>query len=248
MSCCSSSWGSRTMWEAGAAGGASEQTPISCGRRANRRWQPRRRAVDDADEDPRRRSDDGADRCAGVCGVRGSAGRPCRAEDADALPKIVRLSPIPVIADIHFNASLALKAVEGRCCCCTDQSRQHRRPGQGRAGREGGEAGGDPDADRRQLRLAAEASCCGPRAGRPGRGAGRGGPRGGEAARGARLPRLQDLRQVEPRPDDDPCLSDACPRRCRTPSTSASRRRARPFSGAIKSAGRHGYAARRRHR
>src|ERR671936_2420211 len=34
-------------------------------------------------------------------------------EDAAALPKIVRLSPLPVIADIHFNASLALKAVEG---------------------------------------------------------------------------------------------------------------------------------------
>ncbi len=33
-------------------------------------------------------------------------------EDAEALSKIVRLSPIPVIADIHFNASLALKAIE----------------------------------------------------------------------------------------------------------------------------------------
>src|SRR4029079_15595306 len=33
-------------------------------------------------------------------------------EDAAALSKIVRLSPIPVIADIHFNASLALKAVD----------------------------------------------------------------------------------------------------------------------------------------
>ena len=33
-------------------------------------------------------------------------------EDAEALPKIVRFSPIPVIADIHFNASLALKAIE----------------------------------------------------------------------------------------------------------------------------------------
>ncbi len=32
-------------------------------------------------------------------------------EDAAALPKLVRLSPIPVIADIHFNASLALKAI-----------------------------------------------------------------------------------------------------------------------------------------
>jgi (E)-4-hydroxy-3-methylbut-2-enyl-diphosphate synthase len=33
-------------------------------------------------------------------------------EDAEALKKIVYLSPIPVIADIHFNASLALKAIE----------------------------------------------------------------------------------------------------------------------------------------
>src|SRR5688500_12779431 len=33
-------------------------------------------------------------------------------EDANALARIVRLSPIPVIADIHFNASLALKAIE----------------------------------------------------------------------------------------------------------------------------------------
>jgi (E)-4-hydroxy-3-methylbut-2-enyl-diphosphate synthase len=33
-------------------------------------------------------------------------------EDAEALSKIVRFSPIPVIADIHFNASLALKAIE----------------------------------------------------------------------------------------------------------------------------------------
>jgi (E)-4-hydroxy-3-methylbut-2-enyl-diphosphate synthase len=33
-------------------------------------------------------------------------------EDAEALRKIVYLSPLPVIADIHFNASLALKAIE----------------------------------------------------------------------------------------------------------------------------------------
>ena len=35
-----------------------------------------------------------------------------KTEDAIALKKIVKLSPIPVIADIHFNASLALKAIE----------------------------------------------------------------------------------------------------------------------------------------
>src|SRR5436189_1807029 len=33
-------------------------------------------------------------------------------EDAEALPAIIRFSPLPVIADIHFNASLALKAID----------------------------------------------------------------------------------------------------------------------------------------
>ena len=33
-------------------------------------------------------------------------------EDAEALRKIVRFSPLPVIADIHFNASLALKSID----------------------------------------------------------------------------------------------------------------------------------------
>src|ERR1700755_3568487 len=35
-----------------------------------------------------------------------------KTEDAEALGKIVRFSPVPIIADIHFNASLALKATE----------------------------------------------------------------------------------------------------------------------------------------
>src|SRR5881275_377763 len=35
-----------------------------------------------------------------------------KSEDAEALPKLVRFSPIPVIADIHFNASLALRAID----------------------------------------------------------------------------------------------------------------------------------------
>jgi (E)-4-hydroxy-3-methylbut-2-enyl-diphosphate synthase len=35
-----------------------------------------------------------------------------KTEDAEALQKIVYLSPLPVIADIHFNASLALKSIE----------------------------------------------------------------------------------------------------------------------------------------
>src|SRR5437660_6454477 len=35
-------------------------------------------------------------------------------EDAEALPRIVKLSPLPVIADIHFNASLALRAIDAK--------------------------------------------------------------------------------------------------------------------------------------
>src|SRR5215475_7405510 len=35
-----------------------------------------------------------------------------KTEDAEALGRIVRFSPVPVIADIHFNASLALKAID----------------------------------------------------------------------------------------------------------------------------------------
>jgi (E)-4-hydroxy-3-methylbut-2-enyl-diphosphate synthase len=35
-----------------------------------------------------------------------------KTEDAEALRSIVRLSPLPIIADIHFNASLALKAID----------------------------------------------------------------------------------------------------------------------------------------
>lgn len=37
--------------------------------------------------------------------------------DANALPEIVKFSPLPVVADIHFNASLALKAIEANVAC-----------------------------------------------------------------------------------------------------------------------------------
>src|SRR5947207_15738603 len=36
-----------------------------------------------------------------------------KTEDAEALSRLVRLSPIPVIADVHFNASLARPATDG---------------------------------------------------------------------------------------------------------------------------------------
>src|SRR5919106_862473 len=40
-----------------------------------------------------------------------------REKDADALRTIVRDSPIPVIADIHFNHTLALKAIDAGAHC-----------------------------------------------------------------------------------------------------------------------------------
>ena len=40
-----------------------------------------------------------------------------REKDAEALKRIVRESPIPVIADIHFNYTLALKAIDAGAHC-----------------------------------------------------------------------------------------------------------------------------------
>ncbi|MDQ1373236.1 MAG: (E)-4-hydroxy-3-methylbut-2-enyl-diphosphate synthase, partial [Actinomycetota bacterium] len=40
-----------------------------------------------------------------------------RDKDVEALRTIVRESPIPVIADIHFNYTLALKAIDAGAHC-----------------------------------------------------------------------------------------------------------------------------------
>src|ERR1700677_3486259 len=40
-----------------------------------------------------------------------------REQDVEALKTIVRESPIPVIADIHFNYTLALKAIDAGAHC-----------------------------------------------------------------------------------------------------------------------------------
>src|SRR5450759_3654679 len=40
-----------------------------------------------------------------------------REQDAEALKSIVAQSPIPIIADIHFNHTLALKAIEAGAHC-----------------------------------------------------------------------------------------------------------------------------------
>src|SRR3989441_5634158 len=40
-----------------------------------------------------------------------------RESDVDALRRIVKESPIPVIADVHFNHTLALKAIDAGAHC-----------------------------------------------------------------------------------------------------------------------------------
>ncbi len=63
-----------------------------------------------------------------------------KTEDAEALQKIVRLSPMPVIADIHFNASLALKAIEGGVAAVRINPGNIGGPDKVGARREGGKA------------------------------------------------------------------------------------------------------------
>ena len=112
-------------------------------------------------------------------------------EDANALPLIVRLSPLPVIADIHFNASLALRAIEAGVHAVRinpgniggpDKTEQVVKA----ARRPGSRCGSAP------MRARCRSTSRSSRAGH-GRGARRRGARAGGDPRAARLPRLQDL-------------------------------------------------------
>ena len=209
---CSRLWTRRPGDVPGAAATLSamaSQVQIKVGNVAIGGGAPRCRPVDDADADPRCRGDDGADRGARERRLRDRPLR--RSENRGRRGARPDRSPQPTPGDRGHPLQREPRAQgdRRRCGGGPDQPRQHRRPGEGRAGRDGCEAGGNPDADRRQLGLAAEAPARA-RADRPGRGARRGRARGGRAAREARLPRLQDLGQVDPRADDDPRLPDAC--------------------------------------
>ena len=125
-----------------------------------------------------------------------------RDKDAVALETIVKRSPVPVIADIHFNHTLALKAIDAGAHCI------RLNPGNigGREKVEEVARQGDrrrrADADRRQLGLAAQAP---PRArARPaGRGARHRRGRVRDFDGGPRLRELQGLDQVHERAQHD---------------------------------------------
>ena len=61
-----------------------------------------------------------------------------RDKDIEALKTIVVESPIPIIADIHFNHTLALKAIDAGRALHPPEPGQHRRAREGRRGRRPG--------------------------------------------------------------------------------------------------------------
>ncbi len=149
-----------------------------------------------------------------------------RDNDVRALERIVKESPIPVIADIHFNYTLALKAIDAGAHCI--RINPGNIGGQDKAAQvvEKATAGRCADADRRELRLAPEAPPRA-RAGEPRRGA-RGRRRRARRADGpARLRGLQGVDQVDERAQHDRVEPAALARRSTTRSTSASPRPAR---------------------
>ncbi len=52
-------------------------------------------------------------------------------DDADALPEIVKKSPIPVIADIHFQSKYVFQAIDAGCAAVREP-RQHSQIRRGR--------------------------------------------------------------------------------------------------------------------
>ena len=125
-----------------------------------------------------------------------------REKDVEALKTIVVESPIPVIADIHFNHTLALKAIDAGAHCVRLNPGNIGGPDKVAEVAERAQASRDPDAHRRQLRLAAKAPARA-RAREPGRGAGHRRRRVRRADGAPGLRRLQGLDEVDQRAQHD---------------------------------------------
>ena len=80
-----------------------------------------------------------------------------REKDVEALKRLVVESPIPVIADIHFNHTLALKAIDAGAHCVRLNPGNIGGPDKVAEVAEEGQGRRRADADRRQLRLAPQA-------------------------------------------------------------------------------------------
>ena len=125
-----------------------------------------------------------------------------REKDVEALKTIVVESPIPVIADIHFNHTLALKAIDAGAHCIRLNPGNIGGPEKVAEVADRATRRGHADAHRRQLRLAAQAPARA-RAREPGRGARDRRRRVRRADGAAGLHRLQGLDQVDQRAEHD---------------------------------------------
>src|ERR1700759_3984011 len=67
-----------------------------------------------------------------------------RDKDVEALKTIVARSPIPIIADIHFNHTLAIKALEAGAHCVRLNPGNIGGPGEGAEGMAGAKPPGPP--------------------------------------------------------------------------------------------------------
>ena len=125
-----------------------------------------------------------------------------REQDAAVLAQIVAQSPIPVIADIHFNYTLALKAIDAGAHCVRLNPGNIGGAREGRDRRRARQGDRHAAARRRQLRLAA-APPARARVHQPRRGARqrRGGDRRADGA--PRVHELQGLDEVDLGPQHD---------------------------------------------
>ena len=82
-----------------------------------------------------------------------------REQDVEALKTIVRESPIPIIADIHFNHTLAIKSIEAGAHCVRINPGNIGGPGQDRRGHRGRQAPQHADPRGRQLRARCPSTC-----------------------------------------------------------------------------------------
>ena len=148
--------------------------------------------------------------------------------DAEALPRVVKQSQIPVIADIHFQSKYIFAAIDAGCAAVRVNP-GNIREFDGKVGEvaKRGQGGRHPDPDRRQRRQPRQADPGEARQGHAG-GAGRVGAVGVLAVRGARLPRHQDLGQAQRPGRDGAGLPAAAPSSATTRCTSASPRPDRP--------------------
>ena len=143
-----------------------------------------------------------------------------REQDVEALKTIVVESPIPVIADIHFNHTLALKALDAGAHCVRLNPGNIGGPEKVAEVVAKANAARHADAHRRQLRLAAQAPARA-RVHQPGRGARH---RGGRVRRADGAPgvhELQGLDEVDERARTRSPRTGCSPSASRTRCTSA---------------------------